>query len=421
MMRIAVLQHVEFEGPAAIADWAAARGFPLRIFHLHCDTALPLLSDFDMLTVMGGPMSANDEARIGWLGPEIALVREAIAADKTVLGICLGAQIIAKALGARVYPGNVKEIGWFPVQPTGSHPFFDGLPDSFTPFHWHGETFDLPREATLLAKSKITKTQAFAVGQCVLGLQFHLEATEQSARALLKGAAHEIGHGVFEQQPGTVLSSLHHCASLRPLLDTALDRLTVPDIGLARPLDLHSENRRAAPPFERAVSKVERISGWRLSGDLPDQVPRKRQHGPRGSLDQGDLAIMRESLYGEFRQSVPDRRRYGRATMARPPDTAWVWAFGIFDPAGPLGASSSTSPKLPLAERVARRAETRSVSPLSAIRRIVAAIRLRRARARSRHELRELSDHLLKDIGLRREDVAYEFPQPFWYRGLSRP
>jgi GMP synthase-like glutamine amidotransferase len=227
MMRMAVLQHVEFEGPAAVADWAAGRGFPLRIFHLHRDPTLPSLADFDMLTVMGGPMSANDEAQLGWLGREIALVREAIAADKTVLGICLGAQIIAKALGARVYPGSAKEIGWFPVQrTTGSHPLFEGLPDSFTPFHWHGETFDLPHEATLLAKSKITQTQAFAVGQRVLGLQFHMEETEESVRALLKGAAHEIGDGAFEQQPGTILASLNLCASLRPLLDTMLNRST---------------------------------------------------------------------------------------------------------------------------------------------------------------------------------------------------
>jgi GMP synthase-like glutamine amidotransferase len=171
-------------------------------------------------------MSANDEAQLGWLGPEITLVREAIAAEKTLLGICLGAQIIAKALGARVYPGSAKEIGWFPVQRTGSHPLFDGLPDSFTPFHWHGDTFDLPRDATLLAKSEITETQAFAVGKRVLGLQFHVEATEQSVRALLKGAAHEIGHGVFEEQPAAILASINQRVSLRPLLDTVLDRLT---------------------------------------------------------------------------------------------------------------------------------------------------------------------------------------------------
>jgi len=227
MMRMAVLQHVEFEGPAAVADWAAGRGFPLRLFHLNRVPTLPSLSDFDMLTVMGGPMSANDEAGLSWLGPEIALVHAAIAADKTVLGICLGAQIIAKALGARVYPGSAKEIGWFPIQRTaGSHPFFDGLPDSFAPFHWHGETFDLPHGAKPLARSKITETQAFAVGQRVLGLQFHMEATEESVRALLKGAAHEIGHGAFEQQPGTILAGLDQCASLRPLLDVVLDCLT---------------------------------------------------------------------------------------------------------------------------------------------------------------------------------------------------
>jgi GMP synthase-like glutamine amidotransferase len=227
MMRMAVLQHVEFEGPAAVADWAAARGVPLRLFPLHRDATLPSLSDFDMLTVMGGPMSVNDEARLGWLGPEIALVREAIAAEKLVLGTCLGAQIIAKASGARVYPGSAKEIGWFPIQRTAaSHPCFDALPGSFTPFHWHGETFDLPHEAKLLATSKMTETQAFAVGERVLGLQFHMEATEESVRELLNSAAQEIGHGVFEQQPDTILAHLSQCARLRPLLDTVLDRLT---------------------------------------------------------------------------------------------------------------------------------------------------------------------------------------------------
>ena len=171
-------------------------------------------------------MSANDEARFEWLAPEIALVHAAIDVGKTVVGSCLGAQIIAKALGARVYPGSAKEIGWFPVHRTvGSHPRLDHLPETFTPLHWHGETFDLPREATLLASSKITENQAFAVGQHVLGLQFHMEATEESVRALLKAAAHEIGLGIFEQQPGAILAGLDCCASLRPLLYTVLDRL----------------------------------------------------------------------------------------------------------------------------------------------------------------------------------------------------
>ena len=226
MIRMAVLQHVEFEGPAAIADWAAARGVPVRVFHLDRNGILPSIYDFDMLTVMGGPMSANDQAQLDWLGPEIALVREAIAAEKTVFGVCLGAQMIAKAMGVRVYPGSAKEIGWFPVERTGEHPLFDGLPDSFTPLHWHGETFDLPHGAKLLAKSKITVNQAFAVGQRVLGVQFHMEATEDSVRMLVKAAAHEVGCGPFEQQPGIILANLGQCARLRPLLETVLDRLT---------------------------------------------------------------------------------------------------------------------------------------------------------------------------------------------------
>ena len=224
---MAVLQHVEFEGPAAVAEWGAGRGVPVCIFPLFRDATLPSLSDFDMLAIMGGPMSANDEARLEWLGREIALVREAIVAGKTVLGICLGAQIIGKALGARVFPGRTKEIGWFPVCRTvGSAPVFDDLPETFTPFHWHGETFDLPPGATLLASSKVTEAQAFAIGHHVLGLQFHLEATEESVRALVKAAAHEIGCGPFEQQPSTILASLNRCAKLRPLLGTVLDRLT---------------------------------------------------------------------------------------------------------------------------------------------------------------------------------------------------
>ena len=226
MIRMAVLQHVEFEGPAAIADWAAARGVPVRVCRLGRNAILPSIDDLDMLTVMGGPMSANDQAQFDWLGPQIALVREAIAADKTVFGVCLGAQMIAKALGARVYPGSAKEIGWFPVERTSAHPLFDDLPDSFTPLHWHGETFDLPHGAKLLAKSKITLNQAFAVGQRVLGVQFHMEPTEDSVRMLVKAAAREIGCGTFEQQPGIILSNLGQCAGLRPLLETVLDRLT---------------------------------------------------------------------------------------------------------------------------------------------------------------------------------------------------
>lgn len=225
-MRMAVLQHVPFEGPAAIAEWAEARGVLATVTHLYRGDAPPKLSDFDMLTVMGGPMSANDEGIFEWLPPEIALVRNAIASNKAVLGVCLGAQIIAKALGANVYAGAQKEIGWFPVQRTESaHALFEGLPQNFMAFHWHGETFDLPANAVRLAATPATPNQAIAVGRNVLGLQFHMEATTKSVHALIENAAGEIGGGAYEQQPGAILSGLNHCAGLRSHLDRMLDNL----------------------------------------------------------------------------------------------------------------------------------------------------------------------------------------------------
>ena len=112
-MRMAVLQHVPFEGPAAIADWAAAHGADLTISHLYRGDPLPAMADFDMLAVMGGPMSANDEAQYAWLTPEIALVRDAIERGQDRAGRLSWCAIIAKALGAKVYAGKHKEIGWF--------------------------------------------------------------------------------------------------------------------------------------------------------------------------------------------------------------------------------------------------------------------------------------------------------------------
>jgi GMP synthase-like glutamine amidotransferase len=236
-MKLAVLQHVPFEGPAAIADWAASRGVQVSIIRPYEGGALPQLSSFGMLAVMGGPMSVNDEAhcaRDKFLALvdqrlqhfELSVLRDFIGAGKAVLGVCLGAQMIAKALGAKVYTAKQKEIGWFPVERTAEHALFDGIPASFMAFHWHGETFDLPAGAVHLAQTAAVPNQAFAIGSRVLGLQFHMEATPASVNDLLDHAGDEIGNGPFEQAPDAIRAGTSHCESLRPLLDRMLDNLT---------------------------------------------------------------------------------------------------------------------------------------------------------------------------------------------------
>jgi GMP synthase-like glutamine amidotransferase len=227
-MRLAILQHVPFEGPAAIAEWAKSRGAEIVTYHIYNGDVAPAHNTFDFLVIMGGPMSVNDTGTLQWLAPEIAAVRDAIDAGKIVLGVCLGAQMIAKALGGRVYPGPEKEIGWFEVKRTEVEgaTLFSSLPWRFLAFHWHGEVFDLPAGAVRLAETEVTPNQAFQIGDRVLGLQFHMESTRESVFELAENCAHEIGQGRFQMTQQEILGGGVTCHTLHPLLEDVLDRLT---------------------------------------------------------------------------------------------------------------------------------------------------------------------------------------------------
>lgn len=225
-MRFHVLQHVPFEGPAAIAAHAARHEHPVATTRLFAGEPLPAATDFDCLVVMGGPMSVNETDQHPWLAPEIACIADAIAADQRVLGVCLGAQLIASALGARVYPGPAKEIGWFPVRRVSADPPFGPLlPATFTPLHWHGDTFDLPAGATRLAATDLTPNQAFNLGPRVLALQFHLEATPESVADLVAGAGHEITPGTTQQPAPDIETGARQTPVTNALLNQLLDRL----------------------------------------------------------------------------------------------------------------------------------------------------------------------------------------------------
>ena len=192
-MRAHYLQHVHFEGLGSIASWLTESGYDISCSRLYKSESLPNLDQVDLLVIMGGPMSVNDEHEYPWLVAEKEYIRKAIQADKSVLGICLGAQLIASAMGAAVYQNNDKEIGWLNVEgvDSGDASTF-GFPAIAEVFQWHGETFGLPHDARLLATSKVCKNQAFQLGSSVIGLQFHLETTPESARDIVTHCRDEL-------------------------------------------------------------------------------------------------------------------------------------------------------------------------------------------------------------------------------------
>ncbi len=225
-MRAHYFQHVAFEGLGTIDAWLNHKGYQTTSTQFFQQTAsLPTVEEIDFLIIMGGPMSVNDELIYPWLVEEKQFIRQFIAQGKPVLGICLGAQLIANAMGARVYPNREKEIGWFPVQamPVDHSSCFQ-FPEQFQAFHWHGETFDLPDHAIHLLKSNACENQAFQLGNHVIGLQFHLEMPKEAIQTIINHCSDEMEISDYvqtEQQMLTVpLAYYHHATqSMNAMLD----------------------------------------------------------------------------------------------------------------------------------------------------------------------------------------------------------
>jgi len=205
-VKIHALQHVPFEGLGHIAAWAKALRYPVSVTRMDLGDPYPVLDELDCLIILGGPMNIYEEDRFPWLGMEKRFIAQAIAAHKKVLGICLGSQLIADVLGAKVYAGKSKEIGWFPIQITAAgRTLFTTLPADLTVFHWHGDTFEMPAGAIHIATSAACPNQAFLFDNHVLGLQFHLEATPASVQALVENCGDELVEGPFIQTAGEIL------------------------------------------------------------------------------------------------------------------------------------------------------------------------------------------------------------------------
>lgn len=184
-MNVLIIKHVDIEGPGLVGDCLKEENIPHRIINLETGDHFPKVDDLSHLVILGGGMNVYEEDRYPFLKNEDLFIKEAIQRGKSVLGISLGSQLIAKALGAKVFKAPLKEIGWYNVSLTeeGSRdPLFSILPKTFPVFQWHEDTFEIPKGAKLLATSTAIPSQAFRYGENAYGLQFHLEVTKKMIR-----------------------------------------------------------------------------------------------------------------------------------------------------------------------------------------------------------------------------------------------
>ncbi len=225
-MHIQCLQHVAYEGPACIRGWAARDGHELTVFRPTEGDEFPTISDFDLLIVLGGPYAAYNNESHAWLAREKALISNVIAGQGHMLGICLGAQLAAAALGAAVFTQQYKEIGWFQVvrSPAAATSVFGRrLPASIEAFHWHGDTFDLPDGAVRLASSDACKNQGFSFEERIVGLQFHLEPSADWVSGLIRRDAEQLVPAPFIQTAGQMTADDSRYPRVNKVMDSILD------------------------------------------------------------------------------------------------------------------------------------------------------------------------------------------------------
>lgn len=223
-MRLHYLQHVPFEGLGSIASWAKARRAQISCTRLFAGETCPSPDEIDLLVILGGPMGVYDEDEYPWLAREKEFLKRAIDSKTRVFGVCLGSQLIAEVLGAKVYPNEHQEIGWFPIEAVQTHGAIGSLLARVGDvFHWHGDAFDLPDSATHLAESRACQNQAFSIGNRVLAFQFHLETTHTAAQALIDHCGHEIVNAPYIQPACEILTDRRQFDRINCLMAECLD------------------------------------------------------------------------------------------------------------------------------------------------------------------------------------------------------
>ena len=227
-MRVHILQHVPFEGIGGMGSWLDSRDAVLGYTRFYESAKLPDVRGLDLVIIMGGPMNVLDERAHPWLMAEKMFVREAIDRGVAVLGVCLGAQIIADVMNARIFPNEFKEVGRLPIEAIkGSEDKFV-FPERMMAFHWHGDTFDLPDGALHLARSEGCENQAFQLGKNVIGFQFYLETTMETTELMIENCPDDFANGRYVQSVDAMRKATAVNANLANRLVFAIhDYLTI--------------------------------------------------------------------------------------------------------------------------------------------------------------------------------------------------
>ncbi|MBP9023903.1 MAG: type 1 glutamine amidotransferase [Spirochaetes bacterium] len=227
-MKLHYIQHVPFETPASILKWASSRSVDVSFTKMFESELFPDLSEFDFLVIMGGPMSVNEELKFSWMKNEKKYIEKCISQNKKMLGVCLGAQLIADVLGAEVSANKYKEIGWYDVEKINDAGVAKEFPSKFKAFHWHGERFNIPDGAAKIFQSEACDNQGFVYGNSV-GLQFHIESDDDSITSMIKNCADDIDKSRYVQSIDDIISGKINIPLNFQIMNTFLDNLLILD------------------------------------------------------------------------------------------------------------------------------------------------------------------------------------------------